>query len=188
MHPAGPVLRGYHPWHMATFFIGDVHGCSQELSRLLDTIAAGPDDQVYFTGDLFDRGPDPCGVLDLVEAAGSLSVMSNHEDYLLHALSVVGSGGSFETRHEYVVRCLRQIAPQAPRFREFMRTLPLFRRGPGWLLVHAGIDPHQGVEQTPREVLLNVRAWPRDQAQAPQWYETYTGTELVVFGHNARVR
>lgn len=171
---------------MATYFIGDVHGCSQELERLLGEIAPGPEDQVLFAGDLFDRGPDPLGVLDLVERWGSRSVMSNHEDYLLHALEVVGRGEPFETRHQYVVRCLRQIAPQAQRFHTFLRELPLFRRGPGWLLVHAGIDPEAGVQETSRETMLNVRAWPQDQPDAPQWYETYAGSELVIFGHNAR--
>jgi hypothetical protein len=171
---------------MATFFIGDVHGCSQELSQLLAVLALGPEDEVLFAGDLFDRGPDPLGVLDLVEQYGSRSVMSNHEDYLLHALEKVGRGVPFETRHEYVIRCLRQVAPQADRFHAFLRALPLFRRGPGWLLVHAGIDPDRGAEASDRETLLNVRAWPKDQLQAPQWYESYTGSELVVFGHNAR--
>jgi len=41
-----------------TYVIGDVHGCSTELARLLDTINPRYDDTVVFAGDLVDKGPD----------------------------------------------------------------------------------------------------------------------------------
>ena len=36
--------------------IGDVHGHYEGLMTLLDAIAPGEADQVYFLGDLIDRG------------------------------------------------------------------------------------------------------------------------------------
>ncbi len=52
---------------MATWAIGDVQGCLDSLKNLLQEI--GFDDQsdrLWLLGDLVGRGPDPCGVLDLV--------------------------------------------------------------------------------------------------------------------------
>ena len=42
---------------MSTYVIGDVHNCYDELIELLHKeINIQPDDEVYFVGDLFDRG------------------------------------------------------------------------------------------------------------------------------------
>ena len=43
--------------------IGDIHGCSKSLEYLLDKIPGGR--QIYSTGDLIDRGPDPAGVVSI---------------------------------------------------------------------------------------------------------------------------
>ena len=37
--------------------IGDIHGNYDGLIALLDMVAPGIDDMVYFLGDLIDRGP-----------------------------------------------------------------------------------------------------------------------------------
>jgi hypothetical protein len=171
---------------MATYFIGDVHGCRLELARLLDLLQLTAADQVYLTGDLFDRGPDPLGVLDLVRERSLHSILSNHEDYLYRTLVDYARTGELETRHEYIARCLRTVGARAPEFMDFIRELPLFRQGEGWLLVHAGIDPYQGLEATCRRDLLSMRTWPSQDRSAPKWYELYQRGPLVIFGHNAR--
>ncbi len=51
-----------------TIAIGDVHGCSRALGRLLDAIDPRCDDTIVALGDYVDRGPDTRGVLErLVE-------------------------------------------------------------------------------------------------------------------------
>lgn len=171
---------------MATYFIGDVHGCSAELAALIAELAPGPEDTVYLAGDLFDRGPDPLGVLDQVVAGGYLSVMSNHEDFLMRAMQLYHRTGELDEKHEYIARCIRQVAPRAQEFYDYMAALPLYREGPGWLLVHAGIDPLRGLSDTSREVLLSARTWPPHDRAAPPWYHSYKGPPLVIFGHNAK--
>lgn len=171
---------------MATYFIGDVHGCSQELDRLLDQLELSAEDRVYLTGDLFDRGPDPLGVLDLVRERNLLSILSNHEDYLYRTMVQFLRTREMDTRHEYISRCLRSVGKRAPEFLEYIRQLPLYRQGEGWILVHAGVDPYQGLEATQRRDLLSMRTWPSDDRQAPRWYELYEAGPMVIFGHNAR--
>ncbi|MFO0163113.1 MAG: metallophosphoesterase, partial [Microcystis sp.] len=46
--------------------IGDVHGSCQALLRLLNRVAPDSKDEVYFLGDLIDRGQQSLEVVDLV--------------------------------------------------------------------------------------------------------------------------
>ena len=67
--------------------IGDVHGCSHELTQLLDQLGYAPGAcrhpdgrRAVFLGDLVDRGPDSPGVLrlvmDMVAAGTALAVQA----------------------------------------------------------------------------------------------------------------
>jgi serine/threonine protein phosphatase 1 len=83
------------------FAVGDVHGCADELSALLATIAslaasAAHPRRLIYLGDLIDRGPDNVGTLRLwAEDEGCRGVdridrlMGNHEQLLL----LVADGG-----------------------------------------------------------------------------------------------
>ena len=69
-----------------TIFIGDVHGCSEELAQLLETLQPSPgQDRVIFVGDLVDKGPHSLKVLDIARRLlktlpGSVVVSGNHEE------------------------------------------------------------------------------------------------------------
>jgi len=69
-------------------FIGDVHGWSDRLDRVL----AQAEGVIVFLGDLIDRGPDAPGVLDRVharcDAGGAYAIMGNHEYALVRGLGV----------------------------------------------------------------------------------------------------
>ncbi len=50
---------------MSTYVIGDVHGCFNELRRLLEKINFKKDeDKIIFIGDLVNRGTQSLEVLD----------------------------------------------------------------------------------------------------------------------------
>lgn len=64
--------------------VGDVHGCSEPLTRLLsETKFENGRDHLVFTGDLVSKGPDTAGVLDIARRYNASSVRGNHEDKLL---------------------------------------------------------------------------------------------------------
>jgi len=69
-----------------TIFIGDVHGCREELSQLLEALQPSPGkDRVIFVGDLVDKGPHSLEVLRDVKRLlntlpGSVVVSGNHEE------------------------------------------------------------------------------------------------------------
>ena len=137
---------------MRTIIIGDIHGCSGALRLLLAKIMPdGKTDRLIFLGDLFDRGPDSWGVLQIVrELAGKFGdrfvlLRGNHEDYLLTpklSLSMryvwerVGRGAtvkSFKAHGEKMESSAAWI---------WEHVVPYFR-GEGFQCVHAGlkVDP-----------------------------------------------
>ncbi|KAI9676130.1 MAG: hypothetical protein M1817_000875 [Caeruleum heppii] len=64
--------------------VGDVHGCKDELVKLLDEVSFTPrTDHLILTGDLISKGPDSRGVVDLVRSMGASCVRGNHEDRVL---------------------------------------------------------------------------------------------------------
>ncbi len=68
------------------YAVGDIHGQSEDLDRVLNLIAddGGAGARVVFLGDYVDRGPDSRGVLDRLtegRAAGRdwITLMGNHD-------------------------------------------------------------------------------------------------------------
>ncbi len=116
-------------------FIGDVHGCLEELDELLERLAPAAGDRLFFVGDLVDRGPDSVGAIrrvrELLEAhPGSAVVMGNHEEKVLR----------FRERN----RPLPEWGADATDADwAFLDEMPLFVRVPecAALMVHGGIFP-----------------------------------------------
>ena len=61
---------------MRTLIIGDVHGCSFELRKMISVVLPS---KVILVGDLFTKGPDPKGVWDLIQKHKMKAVLGNHD-------------------------------------------------------------------------------------------------------------
>jgi calcineurin-like phosphoesterase family protein len=168
-----------------TVIVGDVHSCREELEALLAALRFTPGpDRLVFVGDIIARGPDPHGVLELIERYGARTVRGNHEDTLLR-------GRSDPTRVSGEYRRLAE-ALSADEWR-------LVERMPLWIdlpehdlrVVHAGVVPGMAIEKTPADALLRIRAidehgaWTDDKQAPTLWGAVYEGPPHVVFGHNA---
>jgi hypothetical protein len=66
-------------------FVGDVHGCKEELVQLLEKVDFNQKggDHLIFVGDMINKGPDSTGVVDLARRHSASSVRGNHEDRIL---------------------------------------------------------------------------------------------------------
>jgi serine/threonine protein phosphatase 1 len=67
--------------------IGDIHGCHNALTTLLDFVAPGSDDVIVTLGDYVDRGPDTAAVIDFLIGLDKTNKLvplrGNHEIMML---------------------------------------------------------------------------------------------------------
>lgn len=188
------------------YAIGDIHGRLDLLERLLDRIAAdeasrpAADTLLIFLGDLVDRGPESCGVVERLlrlsqEMPATRFIRGNHEEIFLRAVGgdvkatrfLVRMGGR-ETILSYgispneyaaldfsaLTERLRQLVPA-----EHVAFLSGFERWVeigDYLFVHAGVRPGVPIDEQSGEDLC----WIRDE------FLRHKGSfgRMVIHGHS----
>jgi bis(5'-nucleosyl)-tetraphosphatase (symmetrical) len=132
---------------MATWAIGDVQGCHDELARLIDALDFDPAvDTLWFCGDLVNRGGQSLAVLRLVRSLGDRAIVTlgNHD------LSLLAVAERKQQDQARVNPELREVlfAPDRDELLGWLRGCKLVHvdRGLGWLLVHAGLFPRWNVD------------------------------------------
>lgn len=131
---------------MPTYAIGDVQGCYDELRRLVDKVRFDPtNDQLWFTGDLVNRGPHSLKVLRWVRELGSraITVLGNHDLHLISAML------SDKVRRKDTFQDVLQ-APDRADLLAWLRRRPLLHVANGYALVHAGLPPHWSLSMAKR--------------------------------------
>lgn len=136
---------------MTVHAIGDVQGCYDELSRLIDTIKFDPaTDRLWFCGDLVNRGGQSLEVLRLVRSLGdrAIVVLGNHD---LSLLAVAQRKPDEQAR---VNPDLRRVlfAEDRDDLIEWLRHCRLAHHDPAldFLMVHAGVSPRWNLATTLR--------------------------------------
>ncbi|XP_066304961.1 bis(5'-nucleosyl)-tetraphosphatase, symmetrical-like [Branchiostoma lanceolatum] len=169
------------------FVFGDVHGCYDELVKLLaradDT---APGNILYISvGDLINRGPMSAQVVSLVRNRDILSVRGNHEENFLKNLTVMSK--KMQLAQEFTEEDIN-----------FLRNLPYTITIPSSnaIIVHAGIIPGLPLaKQDPytltcmRNVVKNESGGYRPYSETDQgvaWASVWPGPEHVYYGHDAR--
>ncbi|MBW4607006.1 MAG: serine/threonine protein phosphatase [Hassallia sp. WJT32-NPBG1] len=161
--------------------IGDVHGHYDALIVLLQAIAPDSNDQVYFLGDLIDRGPKSCQVVNFVKQNRYHCLLGNHEQMLLNILTNryitpqimqawLGSGGKAT-----VASYQEAIIPHD--HLEWLLSLPTYLDlGDIWLS-HAGVDPSISLAKQTADQLC----WVRDAFHRME--KPYFPDKLIIVGH-----
>jgi bis(5'-nucleosyl)-tetraphosphatase (symmetrical) len=126
---------------VATYTIGDVQGCHDELVALLDELRFDPArDRLRFVGDLVNRGPASLAVLRLVHGLRECaeSVLGNHDLHLLAAAHGLRKPAKSDTLSSVLE------APDCDELLAWLRRRPLLIEDPitGSVVVHAGLPPH----------------------------------------------
>ncbi|HET7810873.1 MAG TPA: symmetrical bis(5'-nucleosyl)-tetraphosphatase [Steroidobacteraceae bacterium] len=150
---------------MARYAIGDVQGCCDELKALLQRCDFSADrDEIWFVGDLVNRGPKSLETLRFVRALGANAtvVLGNHD---LHLLALAFGSRRKVKDGDTLAPVLG--APDRDQLLEWLlgRPLAVFDEPRGDLLVHAGLAP----EWTPRfaaKLAREVEAVLRDDPRA----------------------
>lgn len=129
---------------MTIYAIGDVQGCYDELRLLLKKIKYNPDrDQLWFAGDLVNRGPKSLETLRFVKHHASACVLGNHDLHLL--------AGACHEKFRRRKDTLDEIfnAPDRDELTAWLRQQPLLHHDTdcGFTLIHAGLPPQWDLQR-----------------------------------------
>jgi len=189
--------------------IGDIHGCTDQLTALYDHLRARVTGAALLVhlGDYVDRGRDSAGALSMVAAGPGIAgleqvdLRGNHDLYLINAAGLDGDidpalvarwlrNGGKTTLNDLGVsaaiddpeqRAARLRAALGPERIALLRRTKLMHREGEIVFVHAGLNPARGVaQQTPHDLM-----WIREvffECSPDAW----PFDDLVIHGHSPR--
>jgi predicted phosphodiesterase len=170
-------------------FIGDIHGCIDEVTELLSLLEVTGADVVVATGDLTRKGPAPDRCVELWRDRRYLAVLGNNDAKMLKRARQWRSRVFAGRADRVVLRrddLLAEIA-RWPLLLEFVEA--------GVIVVHGGVLPDGSC---PREAALELRYIRRDGDRwrmVPKgkerpadrfWSEVWDGDRIVVYGHTPK--
>lgn len=169
--------------------IGDIHGCHLEFAELLARLALTKDDRLILLGDLVNRGPDSCKVLDLARENRAIALLGNHE---LRLLKYRRTGDK-----KYIKETdLATFEKLRPADWAFLEAMPLRFEEPelNTVFVHGGFLPNEPWQKQPAEVITRIQvidsagrpAKRADHPDAPPWADLWSGPPFVIYGHTPR--
>ncbi|KAI8474980.1 MAG: Metallo-dependent phosphatase-like protein [Monoraphidium minutum] len=178
-------------------FVGDPHGCIDELRALLiKTGFEAASDNLFVTGDLITKGPASQEVVELLRGLGAHCARGNNDDASLAALAAWRAGEAVPEKFDFVedledddVTFLGQLP--------FSITLPEY----GVVMVHAGLVPDTPLWRQELWAVCSMRVLMRDPAGvwlpyegdktptpigALPWADCWPGPVHVIFGHDSK--
>jgi protein phosphatase len=183
--------------------IGDVHGCVDELRRLLRGLGYVEDEDWHhpdgrmavYLGDIVDRGPDVPGTITIVSssvrAGNALFVPGNHDERFTAFLR----GGNVDLAWglEQTVLQIEQLDGDV-RTEVVERFLDLYSNAPPYLWLDGGdlVAAHAGIEDS-MIGRFDAEVWQfclvgridvsEDGVRRLDWAPLYHGDALVAYGH-----
>jgi serine/threonine protein phosphatase 1 len=129
--------------------IGDVHGCIDELTELIEKLDLQSSDELVMIGDLVDKNLEGSPkviqyVRSLSEQHNVTSIVGNHEYKHLRYISQVSQGKSPQMRNlEEIVKIQRSLSKKD---QQYMMDMPLWKvvklHNTEYVIIHAGIPGH----------------------------------------------
>ena len=174
---------------MATYAIGDIHGCLWALKTLFASIDFKPEDTIVCLGDYVDRGPDSKGVIDYLlakEREHKMVFIKGNHDIMMESARTNADEysrwtwfGGIQTLQSY------GLAKESPWWVEKVpdlhwyfldNALPHYELGQ-YIFVHAGLQAGISVAMQSTDALF--------------WYkyeqpDAYSPDRTVICGHTSR--
>ncbi|KAF7513534.1 hypothetical protein GJ744_008828 [Endocarpon pusillum] len=154
-------------------FVGDIHGCLDELKALLAKVNFNTKtDHLIAVGDVIAKGPESGGTVDFLRATGASCVRGNHEDRILlmahevkslPALKVETPQTSQSSSSSSSARTL--AASLTPSQIAYLESCPLVLRvgfvkplASDLVVVHAGLVPGIPLDRQDPTSVMNMRS------------------------------
>ncbi|GHE92055.1 symmetrical bis(5'-nucleosyl)-tetraphosphatase [Thalassotalea profundi] len=138
---------------MATYFVGDIQGCYQELIALLSQVNFNKKhDQLWVAGDMVARGPDSLATIEYLMSLGECvkAVLGNHD---LHLLAII-AGHKKVKKQDKLTELL--ASPNIDKIADWLIKTPLLRKLPNEnvYMSHAGISPQWSIVTAEKQARL----------------------------------
>jgi diadenosine tetraphosphatase ApaH/serine/threonine PP2A family protein phosphatase len=177
-------------------FIGDPHGCYDEVMDLLEAVGVRDDDRVIAVGDLTRKGPAPDRLIELWRSRAWLTVLGNND------LKVLKMKPRWLKR--WIAPKPERLVLRRTELLEEIASWPLYLDFPeiGVAVVHGGVLPNSvrfSPTLVPPRAALTLRHVRRDATGAwtqvpkgevvdgdPFWADVWDGDRLIVYGHTPR--
>jgi len=158
--------------------IGDIHGCLDNLQRLVEKVSPNKSDLFVFLGDYINRGPDSPNTVEYLlsfsENFQTVFLLGNHEqmciDYFDRKEPAFLMNGGDETLYQY-----EKTGISISKHLDFFRTLRQYYETKEFIFVHAGLRPEIPLHYQEKKDLI----WIRDEYQDSD----YDWGKTIVSGH-----
>ncbi len=156
---------------------------------MLGLLELTKDDSLILLGDLVNRGPDSCRVIDLAREHNALSLLGNHELRLLEYR---------RTKDENLIKetDLDTHTKLRPEDWAYLEAMPLTHELPdlNMVFVHGGFLPGEPWQKQSAQIVTRIQVIdsngkPRKRSDAPDalpWADQWNGPPFVVYGHTPR--
>lgn len=164
-----------------TIVVGDIHGCYDELTDLLEKVDLQKEDRVVSVGDLITKGPKSREVLELFMTDPRFTTVIGNHDLMLRRKwtgeDVELSSAQKETHKE--------LRGDKDSYASFLNRLPFVIDLDTHLVVHAGLRPNVELYSQTTGDLTKLRTLgpDRESQEGTPWYHVYYGEKVVLFGH-----
>lgn len=166
------------------FAIGDIHGCSQTLKKLIfEKIVLTKNDILYFIGDYIDRGHDSKGVIDFIlelqsDGFNVFTLRGNHEQMMLdslhdmYAMKMWMDNGGNITLQSFGINSLAEIDEK---YWSFFHDTMLCFNTENYIFVHAGLNFERKNILEDKDAMLWIRDFEPEQPSLED--------KIMVHGH-----
>ena len=180
---------------MSIYAIGDVHGEYDLLHRLLEQIDfSTARDQLWFTGDMVNRGKRSLEVCRYIRSLGSAAVcvLGNHDIHLMMVAESIEPARPCDTFSDIL------NAPDGDEIIDWLRHRPFLHIQDNMVMVHAGLVPQWSVGEAKKLACEAERLFQSSHyrdcflglyGDSPDvWQENLTGMDRIRYIVNSLTR
>ena len=164
-----------------TIVVGDIHGCYDELTELVEKVDLKKTDRLICVGDLITKGPKSREVLKLFMSDPRFSTVIGNHDL---ALRRKWNGEKVDLKPAQKVTH-KELKGEKEDYLGFLNRLPFTIDLGTHLVVHAGLRPNVELHSQTTDDLTRLRTLGKnlESRKGTPWYDVYNGDKVVLFGH-----